>query len=208
MKRRIWATATAALLWCGSAQASGGELAAARAQLLSAAQKELTQDAGQVVLGNPQAAHAAAVFFDYRCGFCRRMTPAIAEALQRRRDVKLVVQQMAVLGEESRTAATVALAAADLGAGPAAHDILMHYTGDWSREALTAAVAAGTHLDPAKLSLAAQKPEVQARIAHTLEAASALGVGGTPTFVSAAGIVPGAMQPDALERFLQRTAQP
>ena len=207
MKRRIWAAAAIAAILGGGA-ASGGELAAARAQLLSAAQKELTQETGQVVLGNPQAARAAAVFFDYRCGYCRRMTADVTAALQQNRDVKLVVQQMAVLGEESKQAASVALAAADLGAGPAAHDILMHYQGDWSREALVKAVAAGTHLNPSALGLAAQKPDIQTRLAHTLEAASTLGIGGTPSFVSSAGIVPGAMPPDALKNFLQRTAHP
>ena len=184
-----------------------GELAAARVQWMKAVQKEAFRTTGQVVLGNPKAAHTAAVFLDYRCGYCRRMVDALNDALKKHPNLKIVVQQTAVLGEESHHAAAVALAAADAGKGAAAHTVLMHYSGDWTTPALAAAVGKAVGLSADALERAATSDAVKTRLQQALTLSNALGVNGTPTFLSQADLLPGALPPDVLEKFLQRAQE-
>ncbi|MGE0226758.1 MAG: thioredoxin domain-containing protein, partial [Acetobacteraceae bacterium] len=61
--------------------------------------------------GNPKGDVTIVEFFDVRCGYCRRMEPAMAQFLAQDRNVRLVYKDLPILGPASVLASKALLAA-------------------------------------------------------------------------------------------------
>ncbi|MGH6660227.1 MAG: thioredoxin domain-containing protein, partial [Rhodospirillales bacterium] len=72
---------------------------------------ELLNDPDTPVGGNPKGDVTIVEFFDYRCGYCKRVMPALQEVLKTDKNVRFVFKEFPILGPESVTASKVALAA-------------------------------------------------------------------------------------------------
>ncbi len=163
---------------------------------------------GQVILGNPKATATVAFFHDYRCGYCRKLSASLHEQLPSMPNVRVVVQQMAVLGEESMNAAIVVLGAQQLGAGVAAHEALVSYSGQaWDVDTLCAVVAKAANLNAADLKKAATSSQTTDTLETSHQLGEALGVQGTPALFSLQGNVMGAPSAGDLKVFLQKAAR-
>jgi protein-disulfide isomerase len=65
----------------------------------------------QVVLGNQDAQASTLVeFFDYNCGYCRKGLADILALLETRPDIRIILREFPVLGDDSVDAARVAIA--------------------------------------------------------------------------------------------------
>ncbi|MEM9146663.1 MAG: DsbA family protein [Pseudomonadota bacterium] len=155
--------------------------------------------------GNPEGPITLVEFSDYRCGFCKRAHPIIAELLERSPDVRLVVKEFPILGPDSVTAGRMAMAAHDLEPEKykALNDALMTYRGNLT-EAAAYRIANEVGYDIAALKAHAGSDEIDARLRQNYELASALGVQGTPSFVLENQILRGFLP---LEDMLARVAQ-
>ena len=167
--------------------------AAAAANALAVEAETLFAGADAPVIGNPEGDVTLVEFFDYNCGYCRRVAPAVAELIETDPNLRVVMREFPILSEESGEAARLALAAHELGADYAAlHDAMMTISGTADGlSALDAAEAVG--LDPDALEAAAESPTIQAHIAESNRLAQALGIRGTPAFVIGDTIIPGAV---------------
>jgi len=63
------------------------------------------------VTGNPEGDVTVVEFFDYRCGYCKRVLPAIQELLRTDTGVRYVFKEFPILGPDSVIAARAAVAA-------------------------------------------------------------------------------------------------
>ena len=63
------------------------------------------------VAGNPQGDVTIVEFFDYRCGYCKKVLPSIQELLKTDKNVRVVFKEFPILGPDSVIAAQAALAA-------------------------------------------------------------------------------------------------
>jgi len=159
---------------------------------LKAHSADLRHDANSYVGGNPDGDVTVVEYFDYRCGYCKKVHPVVAELLKSDKNLRLVYKEFPILGPQSKTAAVAAVAALRLDAGKylGFHNALMSARGDLDTQAILD-IAAESGLDPKALSKAMQDPEISGVLARNYRDAKALGINGTPGFIIGDAIVPG-----------------
>lgn len=166
------------------------------AQQNASAQKAIGQyrqaierDPRDIVI-NPTGTITVTEFFDYRCSFCRHATPEIVELVQKNPDVRLVLKDFVIFGNDSEAAARIALGAKDQGKSLELYKALM------AENALDAAgalrIAAGLGVDMAKAKAVGESQAVTQHLADTAGLARTLGLQGTPAFIVGETLVPGA----------------
>lgn len=135
--------------------------------------------------GNPEGDITLVEFLDYRCGYCKRAHDEVAELIESDGNIRFIVKELPILGEDSLTAARFAIATKQVAGDDAYHamnDALMAYNGAISPAALTR-LADGLQLDGAAIAAHMQDDAVTEEIAKTRALAQALQISGTPTFV-------------------------
>jgi protein-disulfide isomerase len=182
------------------AEAKAKAEAADRAQTaLKAKKRELEADPGSPVLGNPQGDVTLVEFFDYRCPYCKQVTPALAALLAEDKRLRVVMKELPILGKDSVLAARAALAAERQGKYSAFHHALMGVKGALSEDVVyKTASSVGLDLDRLKADI--RHPEIEAQLRSTLDLAQALDIRGTPAFIIGDEIIPGAVDLATLRR--------
>lgn len=145
----------------------------------------LFEDDHSFVGGNPEGDITLVEFMDYRCSFCRRAHPEVAELLARDGNIRWVVKELPILGAESTLASRFAVSVLQI-EGPEAyhkvHNDLMTMRGAVAPAALRR-IADAHRLDVERVMAGMDAPEVSAAIDRNLALARDLGISGTPTFV-------------------------
>ena len=135
--------------------------------------------------GNLEGDITLVEFIDYRCGYCRKAYEEVEELVAGDGNIRFVLKEFPILGEQSTQAAQFAIAVRQLhgdDAYKAAHDALMTFRGDITPETL-ARLAGDLGHDPAAIALQMQAPEVQAVIETNHQLAQMMEINGTPAFV-------------------------
>ncbi len=178
-----------------------------RAQAATAIQAKRAELAGDPVMAMGAKADAPGVvtiveFFDYRCGYCKRVAPTLQKLVADDPGLRIVLQEFPILGPESVEAAKAALAARPQGKYLAVHQALLQAT-DLSAAGIEKAVR-GAGVDWDQWQKAVRSPEVEAIIAKTRVLAAELSLEATPAFVIGNEVIPGAMNEAG---FRERIAQ-
>ena len=164
--------------------------AAAQAQgdkgLIAANSAEIFSDGYSFVGGNPEGNLTVVEFLDYRCGYCRKAHGDVAELVKSDGNIRYVVKEFPILGDESVFASRFAIAALQV-SGPDAYakinaGFYESFRGDVNEDTLTA-FAQELGLDPAPILAAMNSPEVSKVIEQNHLLAQELQISGTPTFV-------------------------
>jgi protein-disulfide isomerase len=135
--------------------------------------------------GNLDANLTIVEFVDYRCGYCRKAHDEVAELVESDGNIRLVLKEFPILGEQSLLSSQFAIAVRQLhgdDAYKAAHDVLIALRGDATPETL-ARVATDLGYDPAPIAERMKTPEVQAIIDANHALGTVMEINGTPTFV-------------------------
>lgn len=132
-----------------------------------------------------------AYFSDYRCGFCRRLSPRLADLAQGS-GVSLTWHELPLLGSASVQAARAALAARRQGAYAAFHDRLMD-SSFVPNPAFLRRLAEEEGIDPDRLIADMDHPGVTRQLAITADLAGRFGFFGTPALVIGRTAALGAM---------------
>ncbi|MFY0632607.1 MAG: thioredoxin domain-containing protein [Vannielia sp.] len=145
----------------------------------------LFNDANSWVGGNPEGDITIVEFMDYRCGYCKKAFPEVEELIKADGNIRFIVKEFPILGEQSVVASRFAIATLQV-AGPEAykkvHDAMMGQRGEFTEAALTS-LAEQAGADPAPILAAMGSDEVSAVIAENHALAQAMQISGTPTFV-------------------------
>ncbi|MEM8655553.1 MAG: DsbA family protein [Pseudomonadota bacterium] len=163
--------------------------AAAQAQadlsLVSDHADALFNDGYSFVGGNPEGDITLVEFLDYRCGYCKRAHGEVAKLLEADGNIRLIIKEFPILGEQSLLASRFAVATKQI-AGPEAYkgvnDALMEMTGDVSMRTLRR-MASTFGLDADAIEAHMDSEEVTDEIRQTRALAQQLQITGTPTFV-------------------------
>lgn len=171
--------------------------------------KALFEDGHSFVAGNPEGDVTLVEFFDYRCGFCRRAHPEVAELLTSDGNIRLIAKEFPILGEDSVASARLAIATLRI-AGPEAyralHDALMTLRGPVDARR-------GAHLleelghDPAPILAEMESEAVSGVIAENRALAQRLGISGTPTFVLGDKMLRGYMPLEQMRELVAETRE-
>ncbi|MFN4088624.1 MAG: DsbA family protein [Alphaproteobacteria bacterium] len=158
---------------------------------------------GDPVLGNPDGDVTLVEFFDYRCGYCKRVLPDMLGLVAADPKLRIVMKEFPILGPDSVLAARAALAADRQGRYAEVHEILMAAPGRLDEERVFALIEAAG-LDMERLRADMGHPEIETALRRNMELAEALGIQGTPAFVTREEIVPGAVGGPALREMIER----
>jgi protein-disulfide isomerase len=153
------------------------------------------------VFGNPKGDVSLVEFFDYRCPYCKRVTPDVDALLAEDGSLKVVLKEYPILGPESLYAAKLAYAAFRQGRYREMHNALMSHRGDYG-EATLLDMARGLGLDVQRLKSDLADPAIAGQVQANLDLGRALGIGGTPAFVIGRKVVPGAISRDEMKKLI------
>ena len=142
-------------------------------------------DGFSYVGGNADGDITVVEFLDYRCGYCRKSHPEVAELLSGDGNIRFIVKEFPILGEESTMASRFAIST-KMNAGDeaylAVHDALMTDTGRITEGRLRR-LAQSLDLDADDIVDGMQHPEIDKMLQTNYALAQALRITGTPGFV-------------------------
>ena len=166
---------------------------------------ELFNDPATPVGGNVKGDVTIVEFFDYRCGFCKRVFPAVMKVLKADRNIRYVYKEFPILGPQSLAASKAALAAwlTDKGKYEPFHRALMVTKGALPEQGVMK-IAAKTGYDVKALKKTMADPRIDKMIEKNFALAQALDINGTPAFVIGDKIVRGAIDRAALKKLISQ----
>ncbi len=161
-------------------------------QAVATHQEELLRDLASPVSGNPNGDVTVIEFFDYRCGYCKRVASAVTQLQRDDPGVRVVYKDFPILGEASAFGARAALAAREQGKHQAFHEAMLASDNELTQEEVFA-IAQRVGLDVKKLETDLQAPDRQTALDRNRALATLLGISGTPGFVVGGEVYPGAL---------------
>ena len=180
-------------------QADEGEKSqqATRAAIAQSKNQLVTQ--ADPVAGNPRGDVTIVEFFDTRCPYCRKLEPVMEGFLVRDANVRLVYQDLPILGPASVLGTKALLAAQKQNAYGRMREAVMQLPPDTTMAQIEA-TARTVGLDWPRMAHDMDDPDVQARIDANLKLAHELGIEGTPALVIGNTLVPGAVELPELQK--------
>lgn len=172
-------------------------------QAIATHQEELLRDPASPVSGNVNGDVTVIEFFDYRCGYCKRVASAVTQLQKDEPGVRVVYKDFPILGEVSVFGARAALAAKEQGKHQAFHEAMLASESELTQEEVLA-IARRIGLDVKKLEADLQAPEWQAAIDRNHALAKLLGISGTPGFVVGSEVYPGALELPGLKALVKQ----
>lgn len=154
-------------------------------QLVAANREAIFEDGYSWVGGNPEGDLTMVEFIDYRCGVCRRFDDEIRDIVASDGNIRLIMKEFPILGEDSENSSRFALAVKQIGGDDAyakAHDELITLRGPASDEAL-AKIARKIGVDPEEVANTMDTESISTVLRENRDLAERLGVQGTPSFV-------------------------
>tara|TARA_B100000676_G_C17981265_1_gene789147 strand:+ start:625 stop:1323 length:699 start_codon:yes stop_codon:yes gene_type:complete len=159
------------------------------------------------VSGNDKGNVTLVEFFDYQCGYCKRVIGSMVDLVENDKNLRVVWKELPILGEMSRVAAIAAMASKKQGKYYEFHVALMQNRGQLSLEIIMR-IARSVGIDIAKLQKDMGDPKIAAYLDETIQLAQSLGIRGTPGFIIGERIVPGAVSLDQLKNFISEARKP
>ncbi|MDH3230953.1 MAG: DsbA family protein [Alphaproteobacteria bacterium] len=178
----------------------------AKAYALNAHREKIERHPMTPVTGNAEGDVTLVEFFDYNCGYCKRVFAYMNNIEKDDPNLRIVWKEFPILGPVSRFAAQAAMAADRQGKYIEFHRALMSGARLVSEEQVLK-VAGKTGLDVERLKTDMQDPVISAYIDETLQLANALGITGTPGFVVGDEVIAGAISEGEMKRVIQFTRQ-
>lgn len=141
-------------------------------------------------------------FFDYNCGYCKKVLPEVQKLIETDKKVKVVFKEYPILGPSSELAAKWALAAKNQNKYFEFHTKMMEHKGAID-DAVLEGVAKDVGLDVEKIKKDIEGTDIMIQIEKNRALAAQMGVNGTPAFVIGEEIVPGAIPADEMAKKIE-----
>lgn len=161
---------------------------------------EVEDSKNQPFIGNPNGTVVVTEFFDYACGYCKRMLGDINRLRDEHPNVKIVFREYPILGENSYVATQASLAVYKIATDQYFdfHQKLMK-TRITGKESVLA-IASELGVDPIQLEEKMNSKEITDHIDENRRLAATLGIRGTPAFIINGQLYPGALDYDTLSQ--------
>jgi hypothetical protein len=128
------------------------------------------------------------------CGYCKHMLATKKRILEELKDVQIIFKELPILGENSKLCARSALAVnlVDSAKYFNYHSELLTYNGDKTPQVLED-LAKKVGIDIEKYRAALSNQEIDNQLTANVQLASNVGIRGTPAYIAAGNLVPGAI---------------
>ena len=162
--------------------------------------EQLLNDVNDPKYGTPNAKNSIVTFYDYNCGYCKKMSEVIKQIVDGKQDVYIVFKELPILGADSLKASKLAIAVYKI--APVKyldfHFALMDDSSDSSIDQKVQNICKTLGIDNAKLYKEIEDPSVQSVIDKNLEIAKGIGFRSTPTVIVNEQLIPGYVNYDKL----------
>ncbi len=177
--------------------------AAQTRNVIAARGPELFNDSATPVAGNPDGDVTLVEFFDYRCGYCKRVYPTIKKLIEDDGNIRFVFKEFPILGPASVYAARAALASHEQGKYQEFHDALMAAKGALTEDTVLR-IAESVGLDRGALleAMSRNEADYDRVFAKNRDLAQALKINGTPAFVAGDVVVRGAVDYQSMKNVI------
>lgn len=165
---------------------------------------DIFDDGYSWVGGNPEGDITLVEFVDYRCGYCRRAHEDVAELVQQDGNIRLIMKELPILGEDSMLSSQFAIAVKQIAGDAsykAAHDALITMRAGANQVSLSR-LATTLGLDATQILAHMNSEAVREEINTTRALAQRLQISGTPTFVMQDELLRGYMPKAAMEQMV------
>ena len=166
---------------------------------------ELFADADSWVGGNPDGDVTVVEFMDYRCSYCRRAHPEVNALIEGDGNIRYIVKEFPILGDESVAASRFALAVRAVAGDRAyadVHDRLMTVRGAMNDETF-ARIGEELGLETDAILAEMASPEIERIIQENYALGRALEISGTPSFVFETDLVRGYVPLASMQDIVQ-----
>jgi len=178
--------------------------AQADATLVRENAEAIFDDGHSWVGGNPEGDVTLVEFMDYRCGYCRRDAGEVESLLEDDGNIRFIIKEFPILGEESLRASRFAIATRQVAGDEAyksVHDALMSYDGSMNETGFTR-LADSLGLDANAIVAEMDSDRVSEVIAANHALARQLEISGTPSFVMGDQMLRGFVPQDAMQQVV------
>jgi protein-disulfide isomerase len=142
-------------------------------------------------------------WFDYNCPYCRKLDPEIRQVVQDDGKVRLVLKDWPILGEVSKIAARMALAAKYQDKYMQAHEAMIGVNSKLTEPRIRELLAgAGIDMDRLNRDLTSNAKAIDTILARNNDQAMAFGFKGTPSFIVGKFRVPGVLTMAQFEQVI------
>jgi protein-disulfide isomerase len=178
---------------------------AASKDLIAKNRAQLNNDGYSYVAGNQAGDVTVIEFFDYNCGYCKKVRPSLLKLIEEDKGVRLVLKEFPVLHDRqpgsmvAARAATAAVAQGEKYWG--FHNEMLGHDGAVT-EATVFELAGKAGLDVERLKRDMADPSIDQRIEQNHKLAENMKIDGTPSFIIGDAFVPGAVDIDELKRLV------
>jgi protein-disulfide isomerase len=155
------------------------------------------------VIGNANGDITIVEYDDYNCPYCRKVAPEIRQVVQDDGKVRLVLKDWPILGEVSKIAARMALAAKYQDKFVEAHEVLIGVSSRLTEPRIRELLAgAGINMDRLNGDLTGKAKEIDAILKRNSDQAEAFEFRGTPSFIVGKFRVPGILTMAQFEQVI------
>jgi protein-disulfide isomerase len=152
--------------------------------------EQIFHDKSDFVAGNPDGKVTMVEFFDYNCGWCKKGFPEVLSLIETDKDLKFVLKEFPIFGEDSEYAARAAIAAIKQGKYWDLHMAMFKHEGKIAKESVDE-IAAGIGLNMDQLKKDMDDPATAEILVRNRALAQSLAINGTPAFIIDDRLVPG-----------------
>ncbi len=134
-------------------------------------------------------------FFDYSCGYCKKVQKTVQDLLDQDKKIKIVYKEYPILGQASVEMSQVAIAVnlVDASAYKKFHDAMMKSNAHSKDEAIKVAKSVGINGEKLESTLKNDAEKIGKILQANAVLGSSIGISGTPGFVIGEELIPGAI---------------
>ena len=163
-------------------------------------QNKLFLENQKFYIGNPNGTKIIYEFFDYNCGFCKRVFSDLIELVSEDENIKIVFIELPVLGQSSLLASKAAYEAFNERKYFAMHQKLINHRGKITIDNIKT-FASEIDIEPNLLIENMNKLDIDF-IEENYVLADKLDINGTPTFIINKNVIPGAIDKTTILKLL------
>jgi protein-disulfide isomerase len=155
--------------------------AEANKKLIVDKKASIFQASTDFVIGNPKGDVTVVEYFDYNCGWCKKALDEVQKLTKADPNLRIVLKEMPIFGENSAVAAKAAMASIAQGKYWDFHVAMMREKQVSKDNVFKIAEKVGINVEKLKVDMAA--PAIDAALKETMAVAQELGIEGTPGFI-------------------------
>lgn len=163
-------------------------------------EKEKELRSGSPVFGNPKGNVTIVEFYDFHCGYCKKMLPVITDLVKSDPEVRIVMKDFPILSADSAVAAKASIAFYKLNPKKYMdfYAAMMGAQGGYTQDSV-GEIAKKFDVSPEKLKKEMESKATEEQLNKNQALARDLNISGTPAFILGSELLPGAVSLEDLK---------